>query len=84
MKRLLFRDEKRITAARILFGEEEDFHPHVYEKYTELEVVVQDDGRYSVWGNLTDDADLLQDTRRDMQNRTAKLEPLADFCIEEI
>ncbi|WP_050697539.1 hypothetical protein [Anaeromassilibacillus senegalensis] len=83
MKRLFFRDEKRVAAARILFGEEEDFHPQAYEKYTELEVVVQDDGRYSVWGNFPDDADLLQDTRRDSQNKTAELEPLADTCAEE-
>ncbi|WP_195984034.1 hypothetical protein [Clostridium sp. D33t1_170424_F3] len=83
MKRLFFRGEKRVAAARILFGEEEDFCPHTYEKYTELEVVIQEDGRYSVWGNLPDDADLLQDTRRDAQNRTAKLEPLANACAEE-
>lgn len=83
MKRLFFRGEKRVAAARILFGEEEDFLPHAYEKYTELEVVVQDDGRYSVWGNLPDDADLLQDTRRDFQNKTVNLEALADVCAEE-
>ena len=48
-----------------------------------MEIVVQDDGRYSVWGNLRDDSELLQDTRRDPERRVKQLLALVDEIAEE-
>lgn len=82
MNRYFYR-KHREEAARILFGGQQDFDPHKYEKYEELEVVRQDDGRFSVWGNFLEDADLLQDTRRDTQGLFADIEGLADETVQE-
>lgn len=78
MKRLFFRGKNQMRAAEIFFSDREEYCSSDYEKYTELEVVVQEDGRYSVWGNLEDDADLLQDTRKDSQNLVSKILLWAD------
>ena len=78
MERVFIRGVNQIKAAELLFSEKEDFSPEDYRKYRELEIVVQEDGRYSVWGNFSDDADLLQDTRKDPEGRVKKLMLLAD------
>ena len=82
MKRYFFRVHKQ-AAARGLFGGREDFAPRTYEKYGELEVVRQDDGRFSVWGNFEEDADLLQDTRRDAESLFSRIVDLADEVVED-
>lgn len=66
MKRYFFRAHKW-DAVNGLFGGQKDFDPRRYETYEELEVVQQDDGRFSVWGNFAEDTDLLRDTRKDTQ-----------------
>ena len=48
MKRYFFREHKW-DAVNGLFGGQKDFDPRRYETYQELEVVQQDDGRFSVW-----------------------------------
>ncbi len=83
MKRLYFMGGHKRAAAALLFGEQEDFQEEDYQKYQELEVVLHQDGRFSVWGNLTEDADLLRDTKPDKQGVIAKLLPLADEVLEE-
>ncbi len=83
MKRLFFQGERKIQAATLLFGQEENFDPENYRKYVELEVVLQDDGRFSVWGDLEDDADLLRDTKPDWRHVAPQLEQLADQVMEE-
>ncbi len=82
MKRYFYRTHKE-EAARGLFGWKEDFDLCAFDKYGELEVVLQDDGRYSVWGNFTEDTDLLQDTRRDSGGLFAAVEGLADEVVQE-
>ena len=72
-----------MKAAELLFSSKEDFSPEKYRKYNELEIVVQEDGRYSVWGNFQDDSDLLQDTRKDPDNRVKQLLALADEIVVE-
>ena len=83
MKRLFFTGKSVSRAAAAIFGGEKDFSPEKYAAYEEIELVVQEDGRFSVWGNLTDDAYLLRDTRRDTSGMAAKLLPLADNVVEE-
>ena len=48
-----------------------------------LEVVQQDDGRFSVWGNFAEDTDLLRDTRKDTQGLFAAVAALADEVVVE-
>ena len=83
MKRLFFQGEHKILAATCLFGDEENFDPETYQKYVELEVVVQENGRFSVWGDLDDDADLLRDTKPDWNHVVPQLELMADEIMEE-
>ena len=65
-------------AAQLIFGDNEDFNPENYRRYQQLEVVVQPDGRYSVWGDYAEDADLLRDTKRDHKGVIEQLEVFAD------
>ncbi|HCA71325.1 MAG TPA: hypothetical protein DHW78_10370 [Ruminococcaceae bacterium] len=83
MKRLFFRGEHKFRVAEFFFGRRRDFCVEDYIPYVELEVVLQDDGRFSVWGNLPDDADLLQDTSHDPHHLVSKIFPLADEILEE-
>lgn len=83
MKRYFYRDAAKTQAAVALFGRQEQFNPADYQKYLELEVVQQDDGRFSVWGNFPDDSDLLQDTRRDPERLIPSICNLADEVREE-
>ena len=80
MKRYFFRTHKWDAINR-LFGGQKEFDPHRYEKYTELEVVRQDDGRFSVWGNDKEDTDLLRDTHKDPQALFAAIADLADEVV---
>ena len=50
-------------------------------KRQELEVVRQDDGRFSVWGNDKEDTDLLRDTHKDPQALFAAIADLADEVV---
>jgi len=83
VERLWIRGLNQVKAAELLFGDQDDFDGEKYRYYEELEIVVQDDGRYSVWGNYTDDADLLQDTRRDSAGAVKRLLALADEILVE-
>ncbi|MGI5958062.1 MAG: hypothetical protein ACOX60_01420 [Massiliimalia sp.] len=83
MKRLFYKGDKILQAANLLFGEREDFDVTDYMEYEELEIVLQEDGRFSVWGNYQDDADLLRDTHRDMNGNLAKVAAMADEIIED-
>lgn len=83
MKRLLFRGEHKFRAAELFFGDKPRFQVEDYVPYKELEVVWQDDGRYSVWGDLDDDAVLLQDTTHDPRHLVPHTLPLADEVLEE-
>ena len=82
MKRYFCRAHKW-DAVNGLFGGQKDFDPRHYEMYEELEVVQQDDGRFSVWGNFTEDTDLLRDTRKDTQGLFAAVAALADEVVVE-
>lgn len=82
MKRLLIMGGHIVPAARILFDGDDRYTPQQYAAWPELEVTVQEDGRYAVWVNLLDDADLLQDTRRDSRNVVEQLNPYVDEIIE--
>lgn len=81
MKRLLFRGEHKLRAAKLFFSEKPRFHVEDYNLYLELEVVWQDDGRYSIWGNLDDDAELLQDTTHDPYHLVERALPLANEVV---
>ena len=83
MKRYFYREAAKVQAAVALFGRQEQFDPDNYRKYQELEVVQQDDGRFSVWGNLPDDSELLQDTRRDSERLIPSIQSLANEVREE-
>ena len=82
MKRYFFREHKW-DAVNGLFGGQKDFDPRRYETSEELEVVQQDDGRFSVWGNFAEDTDLLRDTRKDTQGLFAAVAALADEVVVE-
>lgn len=84
MKRYLYRKDRVFQTIKVLFGEREDFNENDYMKYTALEVVVQDDGRFSVWGDLGDeDADVLRDTKPDHRGLLPQIAALANDVIEE-
>ena len=52
-------------------------------RWPELEVTVHHDGRYAVWVNLMDDAELLQDTIPDHKNLVRQIADFADEVIED-
>lgn len=83
MKRLIFMGDHIVQAARLLFPEDDRYTQKQIALWPELEVTVQEDGRYAVWVNLVNDADLLEDTRRDTRGVVAQLLPLADEIIED-
>ena len=83
MKRVFFYGDKAIRAATDLLGSQENFNPLDYAKYSELEVALQEDGRFSVWGNLPNDADLLQDTKKDRDHAMQSVLAYADEIIED-
>ncbi|MCD8356225.1 MAG: hypothetical protein LUE11_06600 [Clostridia bacterium] len=83
MKRLIFIGKHIVTAAQILFAGNDRYTPQQYARWPELEVTVQDDGRYAVWVNLLDDAELLQDTKKDSGHLVQKLAPYVDEIIED-
>ena len=83
MKRCFFRGERAAQAGRVLLGERKDFDPARYDRYPELELVLQEDGRSSLWGNLGGDADLLQDTRRDPRGLARDAAAWADEVWDE-
>ena len=83
MKRLIFMGNHIIEAARILFAKDDRYTSKQIALWPELEVTVHEDGRYAVWVNLVNDADLLQDTRHDDGNFVQKLLPFADEIIED-
>lgn len=80
MLRYYFRHDGAEQAAEILFGGNKDFDPESFAKYYELELVLQADGRYSVWGNFDEDSELIQDTRKDPQGLVRQ----ASFLAEEV
>lgn len=81
MKRIFFKGDSQREIIKLLFGNQEDFSWQKYAAYREIEVVVQEDGRYSVLGNLQEDSDLLQDTRKDKNNMVNSL--LQYPCVVE-
>ena len=83
MKRYFYRGAKVLETAKTLFAEKKEFRVEDYKKYQELELVVQDDGRFSVWGNYQEDSDLLQDTRKDPLGLIGKIIRQADEVIDD-
>lgn len=84
MKRYFYRKNKVILVCRQLFGGRDDYKESQYEKYEALEVVAQEDGRFSVWGDLgEEDADLLRDTKSDHGRVLPQVIPMADDVTNE-
>lgn len=83
MKRLIFIGEHIQQAAKILFAEDDRYTPQMAARWPELEVTVHHDGRYAVWVNLMDDAELLQDTIPDHKNLVRQIADFADEIIED-
>lgn len=83
MKRLIFIGRHIVPAAQLLFADDDRYTPQQYAKWPELEVTVHEDGRYAVWVNLIDDAELLRDTRRDTTHVVERLAPYVDEIIED-
>lgn len=81
MKRLIFMGKHIMQAAMILFADNEDITTKQIASWPELEVTVREDGKYAVWVNLIDDAELLQDSRRDKNGILEKLLPYVDETI---
>ena len=81
MKRLIIMGKHIVPAAQLLFANDDRYTPKQYAGWPELEVTVQEDGRYAVWVNLLDDAELLQDTRHDHDQIVAKLAPYVDEIV---
>lgn len=61
-----------------MFQEKKNFDLNRISNYSELELVLQDDGRFSLWGNLPQDSHLLQDTRKDPRGLVKEAALLAD------
>ena len=83
MKRLIFIGEHIKQAAKVLFAEDDRYTPQMAARWPELEVTVHHDGRYAVWVNLMDDAELLQDTIPDHKNLVRQIAGFADEVIED-
>lgn len=83
MKRLIFIGEHIKQAAKVLFAEDDRYTPQMAARWPELEVTVHHDGRYAVWVNLMDDAELLQDTIPDHKNLIRQIAGFADEVIED-
>lgn len=83
MKRLIFIGEHIKQVAKILFAEDDRYTPQMAARWPELEVTVHHDGRYAVWVNLMDDAELLQDTIPDHKNLVRQIAGFADEVIED-
>lgn len=83
MKRLIFIGEHIKQAAKVLFAEDDRYTPQIAARWPELEVTVHHDGRYAVWVNLMDDAELLQDTIPDHKNLVRQIAGFADEVIED-
>ena len=83
MKRLIFIGEHIKQAAKVLFAEDDRYTPQMVARWPELEVTVHHDGRYAVWVNLMDDAELLQDTIPDHKNLVRQITGFADEVIED-
>lgn len=83
MKRLIFIGDHIKQAAKILFAEDDRYTPQMAARWPELEVTVHHDGRYAVWVNLMDDAELLQDTIHDHKNLVQQVAGFADEVIED-
>lgn len=83
MKRLIFIGDHIKQAAKILFAEDDRYTPQMAARWPELEVTVHHDGRYAVWVNLMDDAELLQDTIHDHKHLVQQIAGFADEVIED-
>ena len=83
MKRLIFIGEHIKQAAKVLFAEDDRYTPQMAARWPELEVTVHHDGRYAVWVNLMDDAELLQDSIPDHKNLVRQIAGFADEVIED-
>lgn len=83
MKRLIFIGEHIKQAAKVLFAEDDRYTPQMAARWPELEVTVHHDGRYAVWVNLMDDAELLKDTIPDHKNLVRQIAGFADEVIED-
>lgn len=83
MKRLIFIGEHIKQAAKVLFAEDDRYTPQMAARWPELEVTVHHDGRYAVWVNLMDDAELLQDTIPDHKNLVRQIAGFTDEVIED-
>lgn len=83
MKRLIFIGEHIKQAAKVLFAEDDRYTPQMAARWPELEVTVHHDGRYAVWVNLMEDAELLQDTIPDHKNLVRQIAGFADEVIED-
>lgn len=83
MKRLIFIGEHIKQAAKVLFAEDDRYTPQMAARWPELEITVHHDGRYAVWVNLMDDAELLQDTIPDHKNLVRQIAGFADEVIED-
>ena len=83
MKRLIIIGKHIVPAARLLFAGNDRYTPQQYASWPELEITLQDDGRYAVWVNLLDDAELLQDTKKDTNHLVEQLLPYVNEIIED-
>ncbi|HIZ55045.1 MAG TPA: hypothetical protein H9671_02435 [Firmicutes bacterium] len=77
MQRLIFRGDRRADILTAIFGNEEDFNLDRYAIYEEIEIAVPEPGKFSVWGNYPDDADLLRDTKKDLSGLLGRITDLA-------
>ncbi len=84
MTRYYYGQSKVVLAARELFGWQEDYADEKYSRYTGLEIALQEDGRFSVWGDLgEEDAELLRDTKPDHKNLLPRVLGFADERTKE-
>ncbi len=83
MKRMFFYGEKQVKAIEKAFAHRKEGPPQFGDAYSELEIIAQEDGRFSVWGNHGEDSDLLQDTRKDTEKILPELLLLADSVVME-
>ena len=79
MKRIYYQGRGLEEAASVLFGQKDNFSAEDYRRFDQLELVVQDDGRFSVWGDRGDKAELLRDTAADPHGIVEHLTP---YCCE--
>ncbi len=81
MKRLIIIGDNIVPAAKQIFADSERYTEQQMAGWPELELTVQDDGSYSVWVNLMDDAELLQDRTKDRSGMVEKIMPYVSEIV---